>query len=696
MRALVSAFLIASSLVLVYSCKDDNEDNAANDIQLFSFGPSVLRGQQLRFIGTNLDKVTSIVLPVNVEVPASSFKTVTASEITIDVPDAATEGLVTLKTPNGDVVTKTSLSILEPITITSISPATVKPGGKITIEGTYLNLISTVTFADGKAVTDFVSQSRTKLEVIVPADAKTGIVILNDSEKIPNVIKSETELTVVLPVVTNLLPSPVKAGQNVTITGTDLHLVNQITFNGGASVTAFVSKSETEIVLAVPADAKEGVVTLGVASKVPVQSTKTITLVVPTLTTVTPNPAKNKSMINVKGTDLDLISKVVFGGSVEGEIQSGGTSTDITVKVPDKATSGVVVFSTKGDKSVSSPTLALVKPTITSIAPLAVQMDNDITITGTNLDLVSEVRFAGDTKTTVTSASPTQLVVKVPLGTKTGAITLVTINADQVVSTDQVTILANVPEITNITAMAKPGGKVTITGVKLNLTEQVIFPDNVKATQFGNRTATQLEVYVPELAKKGKVKIKLVTYDNQQTETPEITISGVDPVTDVSLVFFNFDGLDRWWGDTGANENNSALSLNGTNYFRVNANLTNWTGYFWRNGKNGFPASAIGTDVNNYVLKFDINVLEPITGGEFAWRLKGTDGDFFASWKPWAETGSYQTDGWITVTIPISDFADGSKHITDLNTISEDFGVAFNAGTSKVNVAIDNVRFQHK
>ena len=52
------------------------------------------------------------------------------------------------------------------------------------------------------------------------------------------------------------------------------------------------------------------------------------------------------------------------------------------------------------------------------------------------------------------------------------------------------------------------------------------------------------------------------------------------------------------------------------------------------------------------------------------------------------------TSGWITVTIPLTEFSDGGNQIPDMNNITEDFGVAFNNGDSPVNACIDNVRFE--
>ncbi|MBK7872758.1 MAG: IPT/TIG domain-containing protein [Saprospiraceae bacterium] len=679
---------------MLNSC--DKDDDNTPSIQLLSFGPSpVLRGGDLRFIGTGLDKVTSIVLANNVEV--NTFKTKTSELIVITVPEATVDGKVTLKTPQGNIETKTVLRISEPITITSISPARVRPGGILTISGTYLNLVKEVVFSAKKSVKAFQSQSQTKLEVKVPDDAQTGKIVLSNGEADPILVESETDVEVILPAASQISPNPVKAGSNLTIEGTDLDLVKTLVFGGGSRVTSFVSVESGKLVAIAPADARDGALTMIVASLVEVQTAQEVTMAVPSIANVSPNPAKNGKDITITGTDLDLVTTVVFGGNKQGAILSKSLS-EMTVKVPVDATEGAVTFNTAANKSVATVSiLSLVKPVIANIAPMETQANKEITISGTDLDLVAKVVFGGNKEVVVNNSNETELVVTVPPGTLSGAVILVAKNGDMITSASSLTILAsNVPLITSIPPMIRPGEMITIQGEKLDLFVDVIFPDNIRATMFGIKTATMLQVLVPSNVRRGFGKIKFITNENETTESPEVNFQGVDPVSDRSLVFFDFDNLNRWWGDTGANENDPTYTLDGTNYFRVNGSLNGWTGFFWRNGKNEFPADAIGTNVSSYVLKFDVNVLDPITGGELAWRLKGSSGDFWYYWKPWEATGSYETNGWITVTIPLTEFKSGGDSISDLSTINEDFGVAFNNGASMVNACFDNVRFELK
>jgi len=678
------------------ACKKDDE--TSDTIQLLSFGPSpVLRGGDLKFIGQNLDKVTAIVLHDNVEV--TTFKTKTPTLLVIEVPTATVNGHVILKTPQGDIETKTELTISEPIAITSFSPAKARPGDVVTIEGTYLNLIKEIVFANKKAVgdTSFVSQSQTKLEVRVPEDAQTGKIVISNGLADPILVESETDLEVTLPSVTSLSPSPVKAGTALTIEGTDLDLTKEIVFSGGSKVSTFTSTEPGKIVLDVPADAKDGTLKLVVASLVEVTTTQTVVMKVPAIASVSPTPAKNGTDITVTGTDLDLITKATFGGGKDGQLL-GGSDTEITIKVPIDATEGVVTFTTAAAKTVStSDALTLVKPVISNVGPTDIQFNGELTITGTDLDLVSNVKFSGGTEAAPTSVTPTEVKVAIPVGTQSGAITLVTTNASEVASAQALNILASTSAtITSMPTQAKPGQMIDIVGENLGEVTTIIFPVNVPATMYGIKSATLIQVVIPTTVQNGVGTLKLITVNGEEVISPPINIQGVDPVADPTLVFFNFDNLGWWWNDTGTADNDPALTLDGSKYYRVNKDCNGWTGFFWRNSADNFPGAVIGTNVANYVLKFDINVIDPITGGEFAWRLKGTSGDFWNYWKPWATGGPYTTGGWITVTLNLTDFYDGSTQLSDLSTINSDFGVAFNNGTSAVNACIDNVRFELK
>jgi len=118
--------------IVTFSSCDKDDDGDDNAIKLLSFGPSpALRGGELKIIGNNLDGVTAVILPDNVNV--SSFTTKASELITLTIPEETVEGNIILKTPEGDITSLSILTISEPIVLTSFSPATVRPGDELTI-----------------------------------------------------------------------------------------------------------------------------------------------------------------------------------------------------------------------------------------------------------------------------------------------------------------------------------------------------------------------------------------------------------------------------------------------------------------------------------------------------------------------------------------------------------------------------------
>ena len=147
MRLLVIACVLSLSAIIV-SCNKDNEGSSSNQVILNSFGPTGTKiGDTLRFIGSNLQKVTSIKFSgdsAKATILQSDFKQQTSSEIRVIVPTGAEKGYVTLKTPEGNIVTKTQLNLSVTTTVSGMTKQA-RHGDNITLTGNYLNWVDRIT-----------------------------------------------------------------------------------------------------------------------------------------------------------------------------------------------------------------------------------------------------------------------------------------------------------------------------------------------------------------------------------------------------------------------------------------------------------------------------------------------------------------------------------------------------------------------
>ena len=347
-------FDIKYSLVIVWSLLffgfvscDSNEEGASSEVVLESFGPSgVKHGESIKFIGRNLDKVTSIEF-VGVTVEKSTFTSQSSGLIELTVPDATEEGTVILKTPDGDIQSKSLLSFDVAVTISSVQEE-VKPGNTLTITGEYVNWITEVWFTDGIVADEFVSKSVNELVLVVPMEAQTGPLVFMTGGTEPEVIDSEEDLIVTLPAISSLSPLLAERGEDLTITGTNLDLATGVLFKGSDEpVTTFKSQSETEIVVTIPDYTNKGKVSVVAASGVAVESSEILTIPLPPLAplglVIYDDALKNgwqkwggwgggssdlNNTDNVRDGDKGV--KIVFGGDWGGPMQLGGGNSSTT------------------------------------------------------------------------------------------------------------------------------------------------------------------------------------------------------------------------------------------------------------------------------------------------------------------------------------------------------------------------------
>ena len=213
----------------------------------------VKNGAELTITGKDMDLITSIAFP---NAATSELKKVETTKVTATVPEDAQEGDITLSLANGKTVT-VAYTLVKP-TVASCTPAAITAGEKTIIKGTDLDLVKSITFPGDVEQTVEVKGTANTLGVTVPAAcAGTGFKLNLKNGTTIEVkdmlsIKAATD-----PAIASINPGEAIAGSNITITGKNFQNIQNI-YIGSYKVNRYTSRTNTEIVCQVPANAEAG------------------------------------------------------------------------------------------------------------------------------------------------------------------------------------------------------------------------------------------------------------------------------------------------------------------------------------------------------------------------------------------------------------------------------------------------------
>lgn len=228
--------------------------------QLVATPNPVKNGAELTITGKDMDLITGIAFP---NAATSQLNKVETTKVTATVPEDAQESTkdangIILSLANGKTVT-VAYTLVKP-TVASCTPAAITAGDQTIIKGTNLDLVKSITFPGDveQTVEKFVAQNANAIAVTVPAacagtgfklNLKNGTTIeLKDALS----IKAATD-----PAIASVTPGEAIAGSTITITGKNFQNIQNL-YIGSYKVNRYTSRTNTEIVCQVPANAEVG------------------------------------------------------------------------------------------------------------------------------------------------------------------------------------------------------------------------------------------------------------------------------------------------------------------------------------------------------------------------------------------------------------------------------------------------------
>ena len=469
-------------------------------------------GTTVTINGTDFDGATD----VSFNGTAAGFTVDSSTQITATVPAGATDGTISVTTPEGPSTSLGSFDVIPAPSVTGFSPTSGPVGTTVTINGSDFGGATGVSF-NGTAA-GFTVDSSTQITATVPAGATDGTISVTTPGGTDT---SPGSFNVTIPpVVTGFSPTSGPVGTTVTINGSDF---------GGATGGQLQRHGSRLHRRFLHPDHRDGA---GRRHRRHDQRHDPRRhRHEPRQLQRDPRTERDRLLADERagrnvGHDQRHQPRRRDLGQFNGTSAVIGTNspTSITTTVPAGATDGTISVTTPGGTDTSPGSFNVtIPPVVTGFSPTSGPVGTSVTINGTDLTGATSVKFNG-TAATFAVDSSTQITTTVPAGATDGTISVTTPGG-----TDTSPGSFNVIPPPNVTGysptVGTTGTSVTINGTNLGSAISVTF--NGTSAVIGTNTPTSITTTVPVGATTGSVS---VTTPGGTDNGPSFTVDTTAPV----------------------------------------------------------------------------------------------------------------------------------------------------------------------
>ncbi|SKC83213.1 IPT/TIG domain-containing protein [Ohtaekwangia koreensis] len=536
----IAATAIASVL-LIYTTISCQQEDEFTPLKIFSVEPAqAMVGDTIAIIGEGFSPGYEY-NDISFQGISGSVKPLdnsTTGRLYVKVPDGVQSGTIHVNILDEETADSPPLTILVPV-IDKIEPDHAWIGDTVTIKGNNFRSqpqTNSVRFnpKEVKALAAVIGGSSIELKVIVPPSARTGSISVLGYLGV--------SFTLNTGIIASLEPGQGVVGDTIALKGKGLNTSADVTiyFTGdNASGNPLPESTSRDLKVVVPPGATDGTLKIEYDD---IEIVSDILFeVYPSVTDIFPRSGLTGATIKITGYNFSSIlseNKVKFNG-IDVAVTKA-TERELQVKLPAGITSGPVTVDVNG-RLATGPSFTLSAagtPVVFELQPNRGPVLSTVVIKGENFSTVAaqnEVRFSNNKLATVTSATATELIVRVPEGAESGPIS-VTKDSKTGTSLDFTIYSKLVPVITALNpGTIKRGATLTITGANFSAVKEdigVTFTGNGASSRTPlTASENQLTVVVPSDISPGEWSISVDQSGETSNKDRKIIVEGQPAIT---------------------------------------------------------------------------------------------------------------------------------------------------------------------